>query len=218
MKDSSPEERLLHLIRRKKDKVVPGGGEKEISESLKLAGVSQPDAAKRERAAGNTNFNFTAGVPALRAVRKINILLAFTAVLLLSYFLVDFFIISPVSFERRSLPQRPQLVSSPAADRRREIKPYSYYAAEIDGRDIFKSLISNKKKVPPAGKEGLLSGLHLLGIATGEKGLRVIIKDKKSGETYFLTEGDYIRQMKIESIEDGKVILNYNGERLELGL
>ena len=56
-----------------------------------------------------------------------------------------------------------------------------------------------------------------MGIVPGDEP-QAIIEDKKSGQTFFLKEGEKILNMEIEKISTGKVLLNYDGETITLSL
>lgn len=73
------------------------------------------------------------------------------------------------------------------------------------------------KQAMPAGPtfRDLIKNLNLLGIVSGQK-QQVIIEDKKLKKTYFLYQGDYIGEIKIEAIYSDKVVLEYKGEQVHL--
>jgi hypothetical protein len=73
---------------------------------------------------------------------------------------------------------------------------------------------TDKTPVPPPGKE-LISGLNLLGIITGSAN-QAIVEDKKTDKTYFLYQGDVFGDFKVFSISTTGVILDYQGEKIEL--
>jgi hypothetical protein len=75
-------------------------------------------------------------------------------------------------------------------------------------------VLNEKKTAPSPGKE-LISGLNLLGIITGNAN-QAIIEDKKTDKTYFLYQGDVFGNFKVFSISATGVILDYQGEKIEL--
>ncbi|MFH1782737.1 MAG: hypothetical protein ABH848_03875 [Candidatus Omnitrophota bacterium] len=69
-----------------------------------------------------------------------------------------------------------------------------------------------KNKVP---KESLIKNMELLGIITGDTD-QAIIQDKESKETFFLNKGDNFRDLKVFDIKKNTLILDYDGEKIEL--
>ena len=104
------------------------------------------------------------------------------------------------------------------------MRPYSYYSREIEKRDIFRPYRELKPEFPsalPGPKRVTLrervANLSLRGIVLDEEPQAIIV-DNKEKKTYFLNKGQFIREIKIEDILKGKVILSYQGERLDLRL
>ena len=101
-----------------------------------------------------------------------------------------------------------------------EPKPYSYYANEINRRDLFQSSIYSAS--PSASNTSNLGSditkeLSLLGIVHGDKP-QAIIEDQKTKKSYFLNIGDSINGLIVESIGEGKVTLDFNGQKIDLFL
>jgi len=61
----------------------------------------------------------------------------------------------------------------------------------------------------------LIKDLKLVGISWGTDP-QVIIEDTKDNKTYFLKTGDTISKFKIETILKDKVILEAEGQKMEL--
>ncbi len=66
-------------------------------------------------------------------------------------------------------------------------------------------------------KEGQSESLKLLGIITGIKP-QAIIEDSSLKKTYFLYKGDTFGEYKVLQIKEGKVILERRGEEMELNM
>ena len=99
-------------------------------------------------------------------------------------------------------------------------KPYSYYGEDIEKRDIFRPSFQAVSRETTVGGETLKEfrkDLNLLGIVTG-KNPQAIIEDKKEGKTHFVNKGDSIGVLRVEEIREDRVILNYQGEQLDLTL
>ncbi|MBI4436832.1 MAG: hypothetical protein HY590_05435 [Candidatus Omnitrophica bacterium] len=98
-------------------------------------------------------------------------------------------------------------------------KPFAYYGEDIEKRDIFRPSFQVAKDIV-GGTETLkesVQDLNLLGIVTG-KNPQAIIEDKKGGKTHFVNKGDTIGALRVEEIQEERVILNYQGEQLDLTL
>ena len=100
-----------------------------------------------------------------------------------------------------------------------EVRPFLYYLEMVQRRDIFSpvKLISAENPQEEAKKAlfTLIKELKLVGISWG-KDPEVIIEDTKDGRTYFLKTGDTISKFKIEVILKDKVILEAEGQKMEL--
>lgn len=97
-----------------------------------------------------------------------------------------------------------------------EIKPYEFYLEAAKGRQIFSSA-SGQELGQPASGVGLdsIKDISLVGIISGENP-QAIIEDKKTQKTYYVTKGQFIGEFQVEDIQEGKIIINYNGQRYEL--
>ena len=68
-----------------------------------------------------------------------------------------------------------------------------------------------------AANVDLLKDITLVGIITGANP-QAVIEDKKSLKNYYVTKGQFIGQMQVEDIQEGKIIINYKGQKYELYL
>ena len=66
-------------------------------------------------------------------------------------------------------------------------------------------------------KEDVLKRFRLLGVITGDN-VQVIIEDVESKETLFLNKGDSFKGFTIFEIKDSGVIVDYNGQKIELSM
>ena len=100
-------------------------------------------------------------------------------------------------------------------------RPFSYYAGIIASRNLFKTGATASSRdtgnSEPGAPVELLGNYSLSGVIGGENP-QAIIEDKKSGRTYFLNRGQYLGDFKIEDILEGRVILEFKGQKLELAL
>lgn len=66
-------------------------------------------------------------------------------------------------------------------------------------------------------KEEILGNFNLLGIISGDNN-QAIIEDKALKKTYFLYKGDSFGDLKVYDIKESAVILDYEGEKIELNI
>lgn len=99
-----------------------------------------------------------------------------------------------------------------------QIKPYSFYIEGIKNHKIFSSAAADDaQKSIGAVSADLIKDINLVGIISGEEP-QAVIEDKKAQKTYYLKKGQYIGELRLENILEGKIILNYNGQSYELYL
>lgn len=100
-----------------------------------------------------------------------------------------------------------------------QTKPYTYYTAPIEERDIFESPFSTTKKIEEVKLTSsipeLTKNLRLVGIVL-DSNSEAVIEDLESKQTFFLHQGDGIRGSIIDEIQESKVILRYQDQRVEL--
>ena len=100
-----------------------------------------------------------------------------------------------------------------------EVRPFLYYLEMVQRRDIF-SPVKLKSSVDPEDEAKkamatLLKDLKLVGISWGSDP-EVIIEDTKANKTYFLKAGDSAGSFKIDNILKDKVVLEFEGQKMEL--
>lgn len=231
----SPEEKLLRLIRGEKKK-----NDKPAAAKLESHGTSQGprmnafelpmgkvQAAKRKNAGRKNPFRF------------INSILIAALILTIAFFVFDI-LISKLSLfrplaktdysiadkaypvDKTQTAPTANSVSDTTQDRSNaEALPFSDYS-EMVRRELFrpqKSEVEEKvmdEKKLLSGQERL-NGIFLIGIISGEKP-QAVIEDKKNQKTYFLYKGQSVNQLMITDILDDRVILDFEGEKLELVL
>lgn len=78
--------------------------------------------------------------------------------------------------------------------------------------------VSPSSAIPSAGASALASRLSLLGIVAGEKP-QAIVEDTQTKKTYFVTVGQHVIEgLVVEAVQENRVVLTLNGERVELSL
>ncbi len=98
-----------------------------------------------------------------------------------------------------------------------EKKPYDFYLEGTKNRRIFGVSGSQLAEtgVPTLAAADMVKDLSLIGIISGSTP-QAVIEDKKNQKTYYLTKGQFIGESQVEDIQEGKIILNHNGQRYEL--
>lgn len=211
----SPEEKLLHLIRQPAQKNAPkADAHKDTSSPKKkttIGGVSPTPSERRDK---KREKMVLSGVASINFVTINRCMLLFLFVVT-SFFVADLYFNNPTA--------QPPIVSHFTAPEvsleKKQAQPFSYYKDIIVQRALFKAHGGRRstKQAMPAGPtfRDLIKNLNLLGIVSGEQ-QQAIIEDTKLKKTYFLYQGDYLGEIKIEEIYSDKVVLEYKGEQVHL--
>ena len=200
MRDNiSPEEKLLRLIRGEKKN--PAGG------------TPAPEAAK---AAKRPVFEFK--LPDfmfhLDARRAILIILVLSCIYLVFAFIYPFVFLRTVKLPEVAKNSLVSLEVIPKTEQ----KPLEEYLQGLGDKQVFGSGGSIGVIGPASGLSAeLIKDINLVGIIAGENP-QAIIEDKKAQKTYYLNKGQFIGEFQLEDIQEGKIILNFNGQRFELHL
>lgn len=145
-------------------------------------------------------------------------LLWFSAAVSFIYLLTSF-IYPWIGLRQIKLPDAsPQKMGELSLKLKKEPKPYEFYAQAISQRQIFSNSASREsEREETAFNADLTKDINLIGIISGENP-QAIIEDKKIQKTYYLNIGQFIREFQLKDIQEGKVILNYKGQKFELYL
>ncbi len=153
--------------------------------------------------------------PNLKAWNKV---LAVSAIILFVYLTADFTLrrLDIKQFTKKAAAQKGRSFQD---DLKADVRPFLYYLEMVQRRDIFSPVKLMSAENPQEEAKKLLSelvkDLKLVGISWG-KDPEVIIEDKKDNKTYFLKTGDTISKFKIDVILKDKVILESDGQKMEL--
>lgn len=99
-----------------------------------------------------------------------------------------------------------------------EVKPYEFYLKGIKEKQIFGSASASSEAKPSGSIDvDITRNINLVGIISGDNP-QAIIEDKKSQKTYYVTKGQFISDIRVDDIQEGKIIVNYRGRRYELFL
>ena len=213
-KDISPEERLLRLIKgsprkgpgQEVNQAVPNLIDSQRSKKLFPSKINPLGFLTKIKSFDIYNLKFA------------NKVLSVLIILSLLYFVLSFVLFRPSV----SLKLAPMTADNKIKDLTAPIlepKPYSYYANEINRRDLFQSSVSSQSQSSSSKdiSTDITKELSLLGIVRGDKP-QAIIEDQKTKKTYFLNIGDSINGLIVESIGEGKVTLDFNGQKIDLFL
>lgn len=111
-----------------------------------------------------------------------------------------------------------QNISSANIEPKIDIKPYDYYLEGVKGRSIFAGGSSENMAGQPVNVSAdLIKNINLVGVVAGDNP-QAIIEDKSTQKTYYLNKGQFLGEFQVDDIQEGKVILNYQGQRFELHL
>jgi len=203
----TPEERLLRLIKgEKKQKPPPdlSGQKTAISPDSKPAAKIAAQVAAR-----GYRININRLIPVFFGASVI-------------YLLVSF-IYSWIGLKEIKLPDvSEEELKELQPKAKEEPRPYEFYSKGVSQHQIFGSPTGNAKSqdtpAPAVATDtDLIKNISLVGIISGLNP-QAIIEDKKAQKTYYLTKGQALGEIQVEDILEGKIIINYQGNRFELYL
>ena len=205
----SPEERLFKVIR--EGRKSPSGRVRRFFANLKAGALVRQGSEKAASTALPIKFQEID----LKVINKI-----FMNILVISIIFGTYYMVS----KRPSAAKIADVISGIKlqAIKRRSIetfKPLYFYTDEVKKRDIFRPVVKDieeiKVKITKPKLQELAKDLTLVGIYIGRYP-EVMIEVKTEEKTYFLKQGDEIKGMKIKEILKDRVILEYQGEEIEL--
>ena len=211
VKDSSPEEKLLNLIRKRRKPKEEKLAKKSPKSDLYLSHLKSSYQKQRFPVSSEDK---TINVSKFKFVKKI---LFF--VIILSFICILYIISTSTNYRNlKSASTRDKSADSSTTLELTEPKPYMHYSQQFNKRDIFKSRFLGGDDIgaySSAGTERLLKTIKVVGIILDDIP-QVIIEDTKEKKTYFLNKGDFFNQFLVEDILEGKAILSLDGEKVEL--
>lgn len=100
--------------------------------------------------------------------------------------------------------------------------PLSHYTDTMSSRQMFKLYEVPKPTPtgPPKPKvtlQQLLGGYTFVGIIFGDVP-QAIVEEKRSGQSFYLTAGQFLGEIKVEKIERGKITVSYEDERMDISI
>ena len=222
--DISPEERLLHFIRKDAN---PSSREDEKAakhlEAAEVKGISQnASSSKRDSRRGFPLFEVLTSIRREEDVgfNLINRTLLAILFILGIYLLIDFFMVNPSRIKQRlsAFKETEGTVLEMPGEPARAVKPVAYYTQSVKSRNLFTAPgAQSGPSLPSPSFMEMISKLKLQGIISGANP-QAIIEDTKTKQTYFLKPGQRIGEIELKQILPGKVLLNYNDQEVELAL
>ena len=211
-KGTSPEEKLLRLIR--------GRGKKEKSAEKSAVAVS---AKKKPQLSFDflepLNKFFRIKIMPLLGFKTLNIFLISLLAIFIVYFVIEIF--SPIKGRIKKIADSVEVKGQEGLEIKiNEPKDYSYYYQQFAKRDIFNAPLLDKASDESglsANVKEAIKSLKLVGIIL-DKEPQAIIEDTAAKSTHFLNEGDSLDKLEVKDISESKVILIYGGEEFELEL
>jgi len=94
-------------------------------------------------------------------------------------------------------------------------KPLEEYMQSVKGRRIFSGAAIQGTSLINVANFDLIKDISLVGIISGENP-QAVIEDKKAQKTFYVNKGQFIGEMQVEDIQEGKIIINYAGQKYEL--
>ena len=217
VKDTSPEERLLSLIKSKNKKAKEAAPPPAPQEAKAEPAASKADARLDGMLKGELFKNKIFEPSTLKNVNKYLVVILGILVL---YFVIDLIFARPYKnvqtlVEKSTLAQNEKAL--PVETKNTAIvKDYSSYSSAIPGRTVFgQGGAAAPEDVGPAGN--IADQIGLVGIVAGNNP-QAIIEDKKAQKTYYLNKGQSFNGYTVEEISEGKVMLDHEGQKISLFL
>ncbi len=138
-------------------------------------------------------------------------------------YLAGTFVYPLLALRKIKLPDISAHPAGYAQTEKSEVIPYEPYEQAISSRQIFAVDYSNSIENEAAQSQNanaaadFIKNLNLVGIIAGDSP-QAVIEDKNIQKTFYLNRGEVINGFRVESIEEGKVVLAYKGEKYELHL
>lgn len=200
----SPEEKLLRLIKGQKKNNTDIPLEKEL---IKTHPELEPA------------FNYSIRPPVFTAASLHKIILV--AFLFSGIYFIGSLIYPFIGFKKISLPSIiEEGFIEPKTEPKQNIKPLDLYLEGIKDSHIFAVRPESEPEKPTtsvSASADVIKDINLVGIISGENP-QVVIEDKKTQKTYYINKGQFFGDFLVEDIQEGKVVLNYKGQKFELYL
>jgi type II secretory pathway component PulC len=99
------------------------------------------------------------------------------------------------------------------------VKPFEYYIEGVSGKELFGAARGSFDQGIQSAAAGVnvADDLNLVGIISGANP-QAIIEEKKSNKTYYLSRGQLIGDLRIDDIQEGRIVVERRGQKFELYL
>ena len=208
--NTSPEEKLLKLIRGQKKPFQAHDKKPPLNTDLTAA---EPQDTPKPRQ-GLVSKKYLS----LPGIKKILLLLfAVSIVCLMASFIYPLFGLNKIK-----LPDLKETkTDSVITESKQNLKSADFYLQGLKDRQIFATISTQAAqdtgKPVNALSADVMKDINLVGIISGDPP-QAIIEDKQHKQTLYVTKGQYVGEMQIEDIQEGKIIINYQNQRYELYL
>lgn len=218
-KDTSPEEKLLSLIRNKKKKTEAADAPQAPAEAQAGTIISKAD-ARIDGVLKSGLFRSKIFEPS--ALKRVNRYLVLILSVLVLYFLADLVFVRPYKnvqlLVSKTVAEQNSRTLADDMKKIAAVKEYSAYSGAAPGRGVFGQAQSGPAASEDVAAQGSISDrVGLVGIITGDNP-QAIIEDKKAQKTYYLNKGQSFDGYVVEEILEGKVTLDYEGKKISLFL
>lgn len=216
-KRPTPEEELLNLIEKEGEAATTRFKHKRKFSLGLTALKSLPSSLGADIFKGLQRFGRGIREPNLKVLNKIFFVVV---IALLGYFISDFGFDRPDMEEIWAKSRKLSMREGSKKETTRETRAFLHYLEMVNRRNIFSPVTLKKEAKKPEVEEEQLHSmaqeLSLVGISWDAKTPLAMIEDKKSEKTYFLKKGEAINRFRIEDILKDKVILTFEGKKIEL--
>ena len=147
--------------------------------------------------------------------QKLNVILIVILVLLSVVLLIDF--LSIRISERSSIRIEAPKFAEDSDKIHSAVVSSSFDTSALESKDLFRAPSDSSQGGASGSSLDKLKDLNLNGIIAGDNP-QAIIEDTKNKKSYFLNKGQSINRMTVKDILQDRVILEVDGETLELTL
>ena len=146
----------------------------------------------------------------LGKIRKINLWLISFCIVLLSCLLIVF-LLNP--YQANEI-QKPTAVFAIESGEIRGPRPFDYYEKSLKSKLVFQPPRYEDAMITSRGSK--MGSLQLLGITGSEDNRRALIKDGETESCALYSVGQFIGDLKIETITDNSVVFGHGENKVEL--
>lgn len=207
MKDaSSPEDKLLKLIRNPRKPPDSPSAQTNLSKSNTTSGINKETSLRLEPNIHKYGNFFN--------LRKVFFWLFIASCI----YLIISLIYPWVGLKNIRLPKPSGESTGEKQTTKLSVKPIEEYLKNVKGRQIFSgnAALQTAQSINVANID-LMKDISLVGIISGATP-QAVIEDKKNQKTYYVTKGQFIGEIQIEEIQERKIIVNYAGQKYELNM